>query len=173
MTAALPSAPSSPLSRILAFVAYGLLLMGFLTFGTAAFVGLVLAYARRDGAPPLVGSHHRFQIRIFWIETAMIVAAFALAVSAVFDAGRSPPRPDRVPLSPHAQTVAYRPIGTELLLQPAQLHGFTYAYRSRSLVWRTRALLEGYGAVVLAVSAVLWGLLARRGARCGLHTDAP
>ncbi len=160
MTAVQPPAPASPLARIVAFAGYGLLLLGFLTAGASAFIGLILAYANRDGAPPLVRSHYRFQIRIFWIEAAMIVAALALATSAFFDAGRSPPRPGRIPLSPHAQTIVYRPESATVRLEPAQFHGFTYAYRSRSLVWRTRALLEGYGAAVLAVFAVLWGLIA-------------
>ncbi len=155
------SEPPAPVSRAMAFVAYGLLLLGFLTAGTTAFIGLILAYALRDGAPPLIQTHHRFQIRLFWIEVALIAAAIALFVSAFLDAGRSPPPPVHVPLSPHAQTIAYRPgAAFGVTAQPADLEGFTYTFRSRSLVWRTRALLEGYGAAVLAGFALLWGLIA-------------
>ncbi len=154
-----PPTPGSPapVSRALAFLAYGLLLLGFVTAGTTALIGLILAYALRDGAPPLTRTHYRFQIRLFWIEAALIVAALALFVSAFLDAGRSPPPPLHVPLSPHAQTIAYRPGAA---FEPAEFEGLTYTFSARSLTWRTRALLEGYGAAVTAGFAIVWGLIA-------------
>src|ERR1700761_9234177 len=88
------AAPVPSLSgRGVAFLAYGLLLLAIPSFGSSAIVALILAYACRDGAPPVVQSHHRFQIRIFWIGLALGAAAIALAMAAVVEAGRSAPPP--------------------------------------------------------------------------------
>ena len=83
----------SPLARGVAFVVYGLLFLAAPTLGSSGVVALILAYACRDGAAPLIKSHHRFQIRIFWIGLAMGAAAIALAFSAMMDAGPPLPAP--------------------------------------------------------------------------------
>ena len=64
------AAPPSPFARGMAYFAYFLLLAAVPTFGSSALIGLIVAYARRDGAGPLLRSHHQFQIRIFWISVA-------------------------------------------------------------------------------------------------------
>ncbi len=151
--------PASPLSRGLAFLGYGLLFLGLPTLGTSALLGLVLAYARRDGASPIVASHHRFQIRLFWIGVAMSAAALVLGVTAVADAGRAPVHPHRIPVSPHATLISW-PADEPPLVSPADLGDdlprFTYRFQSQALTWSTRALLEGYSAAVLGVFSVLW-----------------
>src|SRR4051812_33502526 len=88
-TYASPPRVPSPVARGMAFIIYGLLFLALPTLGSSAVVALILAYARRDGALPLIKSHHRFQIRIFWIGLAMGAAAVALAFSAMMDAGPS------------------------------------------------------------------------------------
>lgn len=154
-----PGAPG-PFSRGMALFIYALLFFGLPTFGTSALVGLVLAYARRDGSPPLIRSHHRFQIRLFWLGVAMTAAALVLAGGAFADAARLPPPPVHVPVSPHATLVSWSPDQATPVAQSADIQTFTYRFGSRALQWRTRALLEGYGAAVLGGFAVLWAFLA-------------
>ena len=150
----------TPFARGMALLGYALLFFGLPTFGTSAVLALVLAYARRDGSGPMIRSHHRFQILIFWVGIAMGAAALALAATAFLDAGRSPPPPVHIPVSPHATLVSWSADEPALIPRRADLPAFTYEFRSRALVWRTRALLEGYGAAVLAVFAVVWAFTA-------------
>ena len=49
----------------LPMVVYGLYLIGLIN-GLTILVGLVIAYANRDGAGPRAQSHYIFQIRTFW-----------------------------------------------------------------------------------------------------------
>ena len=51
--------------RLLPAVVYGLYLLGLMN-GLTVFVGLVIAYANKDGAGPAMRSHYIFQIRTFW-----------------------------------------------------------------------------------------------------------
>lgn len=158
--AATPPAPS-PFARGMAFLIYGLLFMAIPTLGSSAFVALILAYARRDGAAPLIRSHHRFQIRIFWIGLALGAAAIALAFSAMMDAGPSLPAPVHVPRSPHAQLVSYRvdePVPPRE--EQADLPAFRYHFTTRALNWRTRSMLEVSASGLLFVFACLWGFIA-------------
>lgn len=57
--------------RNLAYLVYGLLFFSLFFAGAPALVALVIAYSRRGDVSPLIASHHRFQIMIFWI--AMII----------------------------------------------------------------------------------------------------
>jgi hypothetical protein len=154
---------ASPLSRGVAFLGYGLLFCGLPTLGTSALLGLVIAYAQRDGAGPLIGSHYRYQIRLFWIGIAMGAAALALAATAVVDAAHSPQAPLHVPVSPHATLVSWSADEPPLVDRPHlrtglgdDLPSFTYRFSTHALQWRTRALLEGYGAAVLGLFSVIW-----------------
>ena len=51
--------------RTLPAVVYGLYLLGLLN-GLTIFVGLIIAYANKDGAAPSLRTHYVFQIRTFW-----------------------------------------------------------------------------------------------------------
>jgi uncharacterized membrane protein len=52
-------------SRTLPAVVYGLYMLGLMN-GLTVFVGLIIAYANKDGAGPRMHSHYIFQIRTFW-----------------------------------------------------------------------------------------------------------
>jgi uncharacterized membrane protein len=51
--------------RTLPAVVYGLYLLG-LANGLTILIGLLIAYANRDGAGPAMRTHYIFQIRTFW-----------------------------------------------------------------------------------------------------------
>jgi hypothetical protein len=151
----------SPFARAMAFLAYFLLLGALPTFGSSALLALVLAYARRDGSTPLIRSHHQFQIRVFWIGLALTVAAVALAASAWIDTMRPAPQPFHIPRSPDAQLIAFHPGRQDLHAQPAAFYSWSYGVaHAHAQGIRTRALLEGYGAMVSVAFAGLWGILA-------------
>jgi hypothetical protein len=153
----------SPFARAMAFLAYFLLLAALPTFGSSALLAVIFAYARRDGATPLIRSHHRFQIQVFWIGLALAVAAIALATSAWIDTMRPLPRPFHIPRSPDAQLIAFHPGQEDLHAQPEAFHSYSWSYagaHARAQGIRTRALLEGYGAMVSVAFAGLWGILA-------------
>lgn len=68
MTNAYPATPPrTNEDRTLAIVVYVLLMAGMLTSGITSLVGVILAYVRKPGAPPLEQSHYRFAITSFWI----------------------------------------------------------------------------------------------------------
>ena len=68
---------------MLAFVGYALLFFAPFFGGIPGLIGIVLAYIRRNAAPPLERSHFRFQIRIFWTAFLLLVVA-ALGLLAGF-----------------------------------------------------------------------------------------
>jgi len=150
-----PSQPiETPFARPMAYAAYFLLLAALPTFGFGALLGLIIAYARKDGATPLIRSHHLFQIRLFWIGVALTVAALALGVGAWVDAWRQPMQPHHfhIERSPHAQTIAYYP-GED----PAAF--YSWSYQSPDAALGGRALLESYAAMAAIALAGLWGIL--------------
>jgi uncharacterized membrane protein len=63
--------------RSLAFIIYGLYLLGMAN-GLTILVGLVVAYANRDGAGPRALSHYIFQIRTFWTAIGWWIIGGAL-----------------------------------------------------------------------------------------------
>lgn len=66
MSAIQPELPASyDEDRTLPMVVYGLYLIGLIN-GLTILVGLVIAYANRNGAGPRAQSHYIFQIRTFW-----------------------------------------------------------------------------------------------------------
>jgi hypothetical protein len=166
MTAVPPTSfdPPTPFARGMAFAAYFLLLGALPTFGTSAVLALVVAYGRRDGATPLIRSHHQFQIRIFWIGLALAVAALALGAGAWIDAWNHPVPPHhfRIERSPDAQTIAYypgayHPGAAGPRAEPAEF--YSWSYHSPGAAVGVRALLEGYGAMIAILFAGLWGIL--------------
>jgi hypothetical protein len=146
----------------MAYFVYGLLFLALPTLGSSAVVALILAYACRDGAAPLIKTHHRFQIRIFWIGLALGAAALALAFSAMMDSGPVlTPEPFHAPHSPHAQLVAYHPGDfAPRREEQADLPAFSYHFTHRTLAWRTRSVLEASASGLLFVFACLWDLIA-------------
>jgi uncharacterized membrane protein len=55
-------------------VVYALYLLGLIN-GLTVFIGLIIAYANRDRAGPVMESHYTFQIRTFWIAIAWWIIA--------------------------------------------------------------------------------------------------
>jgi hypothetical protein len=154
-----PPDPSTPFARGMAFAAYFLLLAALPTAGSSAILGLIIAYARRDGASPLIRSHHQFQIRIFWIGLALVVAALALGASALVDTWRLPIEPHhfQIERSPDAQTIAYHPRLRGAHLRPAAF--YSWSYQSSGSPVGLRARLEGYAAMATILIAGLWGIV--------------
>lgn len=68
--------------RTMPAVAYGLYLLAFAT-GVTAIIGLIIAYAQRDGAGPRMRTHYTFLIRTFWIGIAWCVIGALLFVVGV------------------------------------------------------------------------------------------
>lgn len=64
-------------ARNIAYINYALLFAAVLFAGVPAVAAAVIAYAQRDEAPEILASHFAFQIRIFWIAFAMVMAAAA------------------------------------------------------------------------------------------------
>jgi hypothetical protein len=165
--------PSTPFARGMAFAAYFLLLAALPTAGTSALLALIIAYARRDSATPLIRSHHQFQIRIFWIGVALVVAALALGASAWIDAWRAPMPPHHfhIEQSPDARTIAYHPGADDAHLQPAAIYSW-WSYEAPAPLG-LRARLESYAAMVTILVAGLWGIAAPLWGAARLASDRP
>jgi len=65
-----PAPPSE--DRTMPAVVYGLYLLG-LANGLTILIGLIIAYANRGGAGPVMASHYTFQIRTFWLSIGWFV----------------------------------------------------------------------------------------------------
>ena len=66
------SSPKTDEDRTMPAVVYALYLIGLIN-GLTILVGLIIAYANRDGAAPRAESHYIFQIRTFWTAIALWV----------------------------------------------------------------------------------------------------
>ena len=78
--------PADDVDRNLALLAYGLLFLGAF-FPVPAWIAAVIAYSRRRNVPPLICSHHRFQLFIFWVATvAGLLTAMSIlaAIGGIF-----------------------------------------------------------------------------------------
>jgi uncharacterized membrane protein len=69
-------------------IAYGLYILGFATGGLTAIAGLILAYAQRGGAGPVMRTHYTFLIRTFWLGLLLaivggVVGGVLFAIGAV------------------------------------------------------------------------------------------
>ncbi len=70
--------------RSLPFIVYTLYLLGLtVVAGPLVLVGLVVAYANRDGAGPRMRSHYVFQIRTFWTAIGWWIIGGALIAFGV------------------------------------------------------------------------------------------
>ncbi|MFT4934956.1 MAG: putative membrane protein [Pseudoalteromonas distincta] len=75
MTDSMPdTAPQAATSedRTMPAVVYGLYLLGLANVITI-FIGLIIAYANRGGAGPVMASHYTFLIRTFWLSIGWFV----------------------------------------------------------------------------------------------------
>lgn len=63
--------------RTLPLVVYALYLIGLFN-GLTVLIGLVIAYANRDGAGPRMQTHYIFQIRTFWTAIGWWIIGFIL-----------------------------------------------------------------------------------------------
>jgi uncharacterized membrane protein len=63
--------------RTMPAVVYALYLVG-LTHGLTIIIGLILAYASRSAAGPVMQSHYTFQIRTFWLSIGWFLIGCAL-----------------------------------------------------------------------------------------------
>ena len=69
--------------RTLPAVVYALYIVG-LTHGLTIIIGLIMAYACRNTAGPIMYSHYTFQIRTFWIA---LLYAFLSLLTAILIVG--------------------------------------------------------------------------------------
>jgi len=67
----------TPEDHTLPTVVYALYLLGLIN-GLTVLIGLIIAYANRDRAGPVMESHYTFQIRTFWIAVAWWIIAAVL-----------------------------------------------------------------------------------------------
>jgi uncharacterized membrane protein len=73
-----PSAASE--DKTLPVVVYVLYFLG-LTHGLTMIIGLIIAYASRDGAGPRMASHYTWLIRTFWISVVgFVIGMLMIAV---------------------------------------------------------------------------------------------
>lgn len=68
--------------RLLAGLNYALLLIGNI-IGVSSLVAVVIAYARRDGAPHWLQSHFTYQIKTFWAAIVGIVACTLMVFTVI------------------------------------------------------------------------------------------
>jgi uncharacterized membrane protein len=77
------TAYAGPEDKTMTLVVYALYLMGFITGGLTALVGLVMAYVLRGGAGPRAFSHYVFLIRTFWLSLVWFAAATVLFIAGL------------------------------------------------------------------------------------------
>lgn len=68
----------APEDRTLPAVVYALYIVG-LTHGLTILIGLIMAYACRATAGPIMYSHYTFQIRTFWLSIGWFLVGAAIA----------------------------------------------------------------------------------------------
>jgi uncharacterized membrane protein len=76
------AATDRPVSSDTAKLIYVLYLVGFAA-GITLVIGVVMAYVNKDGAPPWLQTHYRFQIRTFWIGVLYCAIGFVLTAILV------------------------------------------------------------------------------------------
>jgi len=74
------------LDRNLALLAYGLLFFAIFLGGLPALAAVAIAYSRKNTAGPLIRSHHKFQIWVFWIGFGMALLAAASGMATIISA---------------------------------------------------------------------------------------
>jgi uncharacterized membrane protein len=74
------SAPTTRDDKTMPMVVYGLFLAGLITGGLTSVVGVIIAYAVKEGSSELACSHYIFQIRTFWLSLVWALALGALGL---------------------------------------------------------------------------------------------
>lgn len=69
--------------RVAPAVAYALYLLSIPSAGILAFIGLIVAYASRNGAGPRMATHYAFLIRTFWLSIWWVVIGWLLVIFGV------------------------------------------------------------------------------------------
>jgi uncharacterized membrane protein len=86
-----PSEPAPPReeTRSLAMLNYGLFLVSIFLAGAPGLIAVAIAYSQKPRAAPLLRSHYRFQIGLFWSGFVLGLIAgvlfFTGLVTAIFD----------------------------------------------------------------------------------------
>jgi uncharacterized membrane protein len=75
--------PSLQDDKTMPLVVYALYLLGLLSVGATAVVGVVLAYVSKTAAPEWMQSHYVFQIRTFWLWLLFTVIGGVLSVVGI------------------------------------------------------------------------------------------
>lgn len=82
-------APMRDESRSLAMLNYGLYFISIFFAGAPGLVAVAIAYSQKNRAEPMLRSHYRFQIGLFWsgfVLGAVAAALFAAGLAtAIFD----------------------------------------------------------------------------------------
>ena len=76
------ASPAQPRSEDMTRVGviYGLYLLGWISGGLTALIGLIIAYASRGAASPKAESHLTFQIRTIWVSLGWAILGGLLVV---------------------------------------------------------------------------------------------
>jgi uncharacterized membrane protein len=77
--------PALPDDKTLPVIVYALYLVGLLSVGATAIVGVILAYVSKATAPEWLLSHYVFQIRTFWLSLLFsLIGAILLPIGVGF-----------------------------------------------------------------------------------------
>ncbi len=82
-TAYAPPPNDDSADKALALVSYVVLFVSPFVAGFPSLISVIIAYVRRSGASAVLRSHYDFQIKIFWVGCALIIAGVVLGFLAV------------------------------------------------------------------------------------------
>ena len=82
-TAYAPPPNDESADKALALVSYVVLFVAPFVAGFPSLISVIIAYVRRGAASPVLRTHYDFQIKIFWIGCALMVACAVLGLFAV------------------------------------------------------------------------------------------
>jgi uncharacterized membrane protein len=68
--------------HVVALVSYGLLFISVFLLGVPALAAAALAFAHKRDSHPIVATHYRFQLRIFWTAILLLVLGVVSAAGA-------------------------------------------------------------------------------------------
>ncbi len=82
-TAYAPPPNDDSADKALALVSYVILFVSPFIAGFPSLISVIIAYVRRTGASPVLRTHYDFQIKIFWVGCALIIAGVVLGFLGV------------------------------------------------------------------------------------------
>ena len=77
-TAYAPPPNDDSADKALALISYVVLFVSPFVAGFPSLISVIIAYVRRTGASPVLRTHYDFQIKIFWVGCALLVACGVL-----------------------------------------------------------------------------------------------